>query len=78
MYAGEDIPSEGEPEPIDLEPIVQSIHDATTMDDLRKAYVAGIKACKGNLDAQVVLESAKNTRKVEIGNQEKEAKENQQ
>ena len=73
VYAGEDIPSEGEPEPIDLEPLVQAIHDAKTMDDLRKTYVAGIKACKGNQDAQVTLESAKNTRKVEIAEQENKA-----
>lgn len=69
VYAGEDIPSESEPEQIDLEPIVVSIHEAKTMDELRKAYVAGIKACKGNQDAQVMLESAKNVRKIELNDE---------
>lgn len=78
IYAGEDLPSEGDPEPIDLEPLVIEIQKASTMDDLKKAYIAGIKACKGNQDAQKVLESAKDSRKIEISNQAHEAKENQQ
>ena len=78
IYAGEDLPSEGDPEPIDLEPLVIAIQQAMTMDDLKKAYIAGIKACKNNQDAQKVLESAKDNRKVEISNQAHEAKENQQ
>jgi hypothetical protein len=78
IYAGEDLPSEGDPEPIDLEPLVIEIQKAASMDDLKKAYIAGIKACKGNQDAQKVLESAKDNRKVEISNQAHEAKENQQ
>ena len=77
VYAGEDIPSEGEPEPIDLEPLVIAIQEAMSIDDLKKAYVAGIKACKGNQDAQKVLESAKDNRKVEISNQAHEAGSNQ-
>ncbi|CAB4187529.1 Single-strand annealing protein SAK3 [uncultured Caudovirales phage] len=78
IYAGEDIPSEGEPDPIDLEPLVIAIQAALTMDDLKKAYIAGIKACKTNQDAQKVLESAKDSRKIEISNEAHEAKENQQ
>lgn len=77
IYAGEDLPSEGEPDPIDLEPLVIAIQEAMTMDDLKKAYIAGIKACKGNQDAQKVLESAKDSRKIEISNQAHEAGSNQ-
>lgn len=66
VYAGEDIPSDSEPEPLDLEPLVVSLHNAKTLDELRKAYVIAIKTVQGNTDAMVLLESAKNTRKEEL------------
>jgi len=78
IYAGDDLPSEGDPDPIDLEPLVIEIQKAVTMDDLKKAYIAGIKACKNDQAAQKVLESAKDSRKIEISNEAHEAKENQQ
>ena len=37
---------------------------------MRGVYIAGIKACKGNLDAQVILESEKNKRKEELSKKE--------
>jgi len=66
IFAGEDLPEEGEPEPIDLEPLVIDIQKAETLDDLKRVYIAGVKACKGNQDAMKVLESAKDSRKIEL------------
>ena len=73
VYAGEDLPEEGEPEAIDLEPLVVAIHKAADMDALKKAYIAGIKACDKNQDAKKVLESAKDTRKIELSQAKHEA-----
>ena len=70
VYAGEDIPSDGEPELIDIDPIIDAIQSAQSIDVLRGVYIAGIKACKGNLDAQVILESEKNKRKEELSKKE--------
>ena len=72
IYAGEDLP-DVEPEPLDLEPLVVSLHNAKSLDELKKAYVIAIKTVQGNTDAMVLLESAKNTRKIEITNEEHEA-----
>lgn len=63
IYAGEDLP---EPEPIDLDPLLIDIQKAVSMDALKAAYIAAIKACNGNQDAQRVLESAKDSRKIEL------------
>jgi hypothetical protein len=77
VYAGEDLPEEGEPESIDLEPLVIAIQKAASMDDLKKAYIAGIKQCKTNQDAQKTLEAAKDNRKIELASQANEAKDKQ-
>jgi hypothetical protein len=75
IYSGEDVPhdTQEEKEPIDLEPLVDSLHKAMTLDDLKKAYVHAIKTVQGNTDAMVMLESAKNSRKIEISNEAHEA-----
>lgn len=73
VYAGEDLPDEGEPEAIDLEPLVIAIHEATDMEALKKAYIAGIKACGNNQDAKKMLESAKDSRKIELSHVKHEA-----
>jgi len=72
IYSGEDLP-DVEPEPIDLEPLVLSLHNAKTLDELKKAYVIAIRAVSGNTDAMVMLESAKNNRKIEITNEDHKA-----
>lgn len=66
VYAGEDLPSEGEPEPVDIGAILETITNAQDMDGLKNTYVAGVKACKGNQDALKVLEQAKDKRKAQL------------
>ena len=74
IYSGEDVPHDTpEAEPLDLEPLVISLHNAKTLDELKTAYVKAIKTVQGNTDAMVLLESAKNTRKIEITNEDHEA-----
>jgi hypothetical protein len=75
IYSGENVPRESqtEDEVIDLEPLIIAIHDAKTMGELKVAYIKAIKAVNGNLGFQVILESAKNTRKIEISNEEHES-----
>jgi hypothetical protein len=63
VYAGEDLPSEGEPEPVDIGAILQNIESSQDLDGLKQHYVAGVKACKSNQDALKVLEQAKDKRK---------------
>jgi hypothetical protein len=65
IYAGEDLP-DVEPEPIDLEPLIKAMHDATTEAELKTAYVAAIRAVGGNQDAMKTLESCKDNCKVSI------------
>jgi hypothetical protein len=73
IYSGEDVPRESqeEKESIDIAPLIIAIQDAKTMDELKVAYIKAIKAVNGDLELQVVLESAKNTRKAMIANEEK-------
>lgn len=63
IYAGEDLPSEGEPEPIDIKPLLNSIESATTLETLKTNYIAAVKAAKGNQDVLKQLETAKDTKK---------------
>jgi hypothetical protein len=74
IYSGEDVPRESqeEKESIDIAPLIIAIQDAKTMDELKTAYIKAIKAVNGDLELQVVLESAKNTRKAMIANEEHE------
>ena len=65
IYSGEDLPNV-EPEPIDLEPLIIAMQEATTEADLKTAYVAGIRAVQGNQDAMVALENCKNSCKTAL------------
>lgn len=66
IYAGEDVPSEGEPEPIDLVPLLAKIDQALTLDELRMVYVAAVKEVRGDQPSMKALESAKDERKKAI------------
>lgn len=66
VYSGEDVPAEAD-DPIDIEPHVVAVQEAADVDSLKKAFVTGIKACRGNADALKILESAKDLKKVELG-----------
>jgi len=63
IYAGEDLPTEGEPEPIDLVPLLAKIDQALTLDELRMVYVAAVKEVRGDQPSVRALESAKDERK---------------
>lgn len=66
VYAGEDLPSEGEPEPLDIVPLVASIDNATTLDELKAAYIAAVKTAKGNREVLQELEASKDARKAAL------------
>lgn len=66
IYAGEDLPTEGEPEPIDMAPLIGQITYALDMDELKAVYVAAVKVVKGDQTALRELEAAKDKRKKEI------------
>jgi len=66
IYAGEDLPTEGEPEPIDLVPLLAKIDQALTLDELRMVYVAAVKEVRGDQPSMRALESAKDERKKAI------------
>jgi hypothetical protein len=66
IYAGEDLPEEAPPEPVDLDALLVPIQTAVDMDTLKRDYIAAIKKVGNNPDAMKVLESAKDTRKGEL------------
>jgi hypothetical protein len=76
IYAGEDLPEEAPPEPVDLDVLLVPIQTAADMDTLKKNYIAAVKAVGNNTDALKVLESAKDSRKIELSNQAHEAAQN--
>jgi hypothetical protein len=82
IYAGEDLPSEGEPEPVDIDALLKNIDQSKTTDALKANYFAAVKAVKGNQPALKQLEAAKDRVKgwleAEAAAQAHEAKENQQ
>jgi hypothetical protein len=66
IYAGEDLPEEAPPEPVDLDALLVPIQTAADMDILKRDYIAAVKAVGNNPDALKVLESAKDSRKAEL------------
>lgn len=66
IYSGEDLPSEGEPEPVDIEALIKPIQDADSLDSLKKAYIASVKAAKSDQMVLKQLEQAKDARKNEL------------
>lgn len=76
VYAGEDLPSDAEPEPLDVDALVIPIQEAPDMETLKRVYVAGVKAANGLVGTLKLLEIAKDTRKAELAAQEQEAAQN--
>lgn len=66
IYAGEDLPTEGESDPVDLGPLLAGIEKAETLDGLKTVYVAAVKEVRGDQTALRELETAKDKRKKEI------------
>lgn len=69
IFSGEDLPSDSTsepPEPVDVAPFVESLNAAATVEDLRVAYVAAVKACKGDNNALQTLEFTKDNRKTAL------------
>lgn len=76
IYAGEDLPHEDPPEPIDVTPHIKAIEAITDVETLRTTYVASVKACAGDAAALKQLEAAKDRRKIELSHQAHEAEGN--
>jgi hypothetical protein len=70
VYAGEDIPFE-EAEPINTDALIETITNSQTINELKEAYFAAIKECKGNQEAQQVIDAAKDKRKAELSGEAK-------
>lgn len=66
IYEGEDLPEEGEEEPLDIEPLVKSINDSDDIEKLKAAYIAAVKVVGANKTALKELEFAKDKRKNEL------------
>ena len=66
IYAGEDLPADQEAEPVDVDALLDTISNATTIDELKAAYFAAYEQCKGNQEAQKQIDDAKNKRKGEL------------
>ena len=66
IYAGEDTAFDVEAEPIDIDALLQTIINASTIDELKAAYFAAYEQCKGNQEAQKQIDAAKNQRKGEL------------
>lgn len=66
IYAGEDLPSEDPPEPIDITPHLKAIEDAADLDALKNTYIASVRVCNGDASAMKQLEAAKDARKAAL------------
>lgn len=73
IYSGEDLPSEGEPEPVDIEALIKPIKDADSLDSLKKSYIAAVKTAKNDQGVLKALEQAKDARKNELSSGKDEA-----
>lgn len=68
IYAGSDLPDVDEPEQsIDIEPILNALKNADTLDNLKKHYIAGIQLIGQNNTLKRVIDIAKDARKAELG-----------
>jgi hypothetical protein len=66
VYAGEDLPSAGEPEPINIEEILEAMNQSKNLEELKLNYVAGVTTCCGNQDALKTLEKTKDELKAKL------------
>jgi len=66
IYAGEDLPSEDPPEPVDVAPHLAAIAATADVEALRTTYIASVRACGGDTAALKQLEAAKDKRKTEL------------
>ena len=68
IYSGEDLPTNAEEgvQTLDMDALVIPIQTATTLNELKAAYIKAVRATKGNQDAMATLESAKDHRKIEL------------
>ena len=66
IYAGEDTAFDEEAEPVDVDALLDTISNATTIDELKAAYFAAYEQCKGNQEAQKQIDDAKNKKKTEL------------
>ena len=65
VYSGEDVPSE-DAEPANVDALLETIVNATTLEELKAAYFSAYNQCKGNQEAQKQIDAAKNERKEQL------------
>jgi hypothetical protein len=63
IYAGEDLPQDYEPEPLDVAPLVEALNTAEDLEQLRIRYISAVKLCKNDSNALTTLEFTKDARK---------------
>lgn len=66
IYAGDDLPDIDEPQ-IDITPIINSIKEATSLENLRDIYIDAIKLIGNNASAKRSVDVAKDIKKAELG-----------
>lgn len=63
VYAGEDLPAEEAPEPLNIDEMLLSIDLTNSLEELREVYFAAVKMAHGNQHAIKLLEMQKDARK---------------
>ena len=66
IYAGEDLPSEDPPEPVDVAPHLAAIAAAADVEALKTTYITSVRACGNDHTALKQLEAAKDARKAAL------------
>lgn len=67
IYEGTDLPDTDEAESMDIQPILNAIKNADTLENLRKHYIAGIQLVGQNSTLKRAIDMAKDARKAELG-----------
>jgi hypothetical protein len=67
VYAGEDVPRAAPTTDLDLDALIINMEESRTLDELKAAYVAGVrKVGKTDPDSLTLLEAAKNAQKARL------------
>jgi len=66
IYAGEDVPKEAQEEELDQMSMTDAIMASPDLEQLREVYFATVKQAKGNQDLLILLEAAKDARKMQL------------
>lgn len=69
IYSGEDLPVV-EPEPLEIEPMIEAIMQAPDLESMKKVYIEKYKEVGENMVARKALERAKDIRKSQLDGSE--------